>query len=214
MKESVTLCIIVYSKQILKLGSTDQSVRGQKLSRSIRLYASNYLQDNLLTLPSLPTNVQLRRIREEKEREAEERVRKLERERELQRQKEASMGAGVGGEERKGLDKLLDLSKDISSKMSVSFKKDSAGIDIPRQRNQSNSGWMPSTSVSSMDSHDDPFAVHKQQLLAYIKQAREAKRLDEVAALEQSLRDIEVAMHQQTPLSYGISPPDSGSSTY
>lgn len=129
----------------------------------------------------------------------------------------SSMGAGVGGEERKGLDKLLDLSKDISSKMSVSFKKDTSGVAIPRQRNQSNSGWMSSMTVSSMDSHDDPFAVHRQQLLAYIKQARAANRTDEVEALEQSLRDVELAMYQQTPLSYGISPEystDSSSTTY
>lgn len=171
------------------------------------MYASNYLQDNLLTLPSLPTASQLRQLREEKEREAQERLKKLERERELKRQKEAALGAGVGGEERKGFDKLIDLSKDISSKMSVTFKRDSSvGVDIPPRRTQSSSGWMSSMEVNSMDSHEDPFMVQRQQLLAYIKQARAANRMDEVEALEQSLRDIEVAMHEHTPMSYGLSP--------
>ena len=90
----------VYSKDLLSLGDTDPSQRSAKLSRGIRMFASTYLQENLLTLPALPTHVKLRQIREAKEREAQERIKELERRRELQRQQEAARGAGVDGAQK------------------------------------------------------------------------------------------------------------------
>lgn len=80
----VTLC--VFSKRILSLGASDPSPRGQKLSRNIRGFVSNYLQQHLLTLPSLPTAKQLTEMKERKEREAEEKLREIEFQREQQRQ--------------------------------------------------------------------------------------------------------------------------------
>ena len=64
------------------------------------MFASTYLQENLLSLPALPTHVKLRQIREAKEREAQERIKELERRRELQRQQEAARGAGVDGAQK------------------------------------------------------------------------------------------------------------------
>ena len=90
----------VYSKDLLSLGDSDPSQRSAKLSRGIRVFASTYLQENLLTLPALPTHVKLRQIREAKEREAQERIKELERRRELQRQQEAARGAGVDGAQK------------------------------------------------------------------------------------------------------------------
>ena len=171
----------------------------------------------MLQLPSLPTNVQLRELRERKEREAKERIRELERQRELQRQKEVSSAAGVAAvpDERSGLDKFLDfsrdLSKDISSKMSASkiavgFKKDSSAVSLDSSDGGVHaSGWIASKEVKTVDTGEDPFLVQKDQLLAYIKQARASNRMDEVAALEQSLRDIELAMHERQPMTYGFS---------
>ena len=90
----------VYSKDLLSLGDSDPSQRSAKLSRGIRVFASTYLQENLLTLPALPTHVKLRQIREAKEREAQERIKELERRRDLQRQQEAARGAGVDGAQK------------------------------------------------------------------------------------------------------------------
>ena len=52
------------------------------------MYASTYLQENLLSLPSLPTHHQLAEIRQRKEEEARERLREMERQREILRQEE------------------------------------------------------------------------------------------------------------------------------
>ena len=224
--------------------SADTSERSLKLCRGIRIYASSYLQDNLLTLPKLPTAENLRRIREQKEREAWERIKELERQRELQRQQEAAqlqLGAGVAwsskgdegeevldggsinidtqdspmkvgtrpgaGSEKRRFEKLLDFSTRV-----VNFKKSgeggTAGLPIPKfKRGNSGSGWMcDPMATGSVDSQEDPFVLQKQQLLVYIRQARKAKRMDEVEALEASLRDIEIAMRdrQLSSLSYGF----------
>ena len=237
-----------YSKDLLSLGGTNPSQRGAKLSRGIRAFASTYLQENLLTLPALPTHVKLRQIREAREREAQERIKELERRRELQRRQEAARGAGVDGtqkergvetsisigtnvevaegetggaagggggggqpEKRKLQDRFLELSNKFVSNVGVKvsnigFKKDSAMHGPRPKRLDSGSGWMgDSVAVGSVDSAEDPFLLQKQQLLCFIHQARKANRMDEVQALEASLRDIERAMvEEQQQLSYGF----------
>ena len=190
----------------------ETSVRDKKLGQNIRRFASGYLQENMLVLPALPTNVQLREIRERKEREAIERVKEIERQRELRRQQEALSAAGVAGgagameqDERSGFDKFIDFSKSkmANSKLNVGFKKDAALVDLGSEGVQQ-SGWIASREVDIVDTGVDPFQLQKQQLVAYIKQARAGNRLDEVAALEQSLRDIELAIHQQRPMAVGF----------
>ena len=227
----------------MALGGSDTATRSYKLSRSVRVYASNYLQENLLLLPSLPTVAQLREIREQVEKEAQERLRELEREREKKRKREEEMAAKAAAkasakalEEKKGIDKLLDFSKDISSKMSDTFKRDGEGekkgfdkfldfsrelstkmsvtfkrdseavaVEPDRARSDSKSGWMCTTDTgTSVDSTEDPFDLQKKQLLLYIKQARDANRMDEVHALEASLREIEATIIEQRKLSYGL----------
>ena len=189
----------------------ETSVRDKKIGQNIRRFTSNYLQENMLALPALPTNMQLRELRERKEREAKERVKELERQRELQRQREALNAAGVAAgpaagpgpmaaDERSGFDKFID--KMASGKIAVTFKKDSSAVDVDRGVKET--GWITSRNAEIVDTGDDPFLLQKQQLLAYIKQARAGNRMDEVAALEQSLRDIELAIHQQEPMSYGF----------
>jgi len=76
------------------------------------------------------------------------------------------------------------------------------------ERHNSDSGWMgDSFAVGSVDSTDDPFMLQRQQLMRFIQQARQANRMDEVQALEASLRDIERTMaEEQQQLSYGFSP--------
>ena len=136
-------------------------------------------------------------------------------------------GEGVGGgppEKRKLQDRFLEFSNKVVSNVrdvgfgnvrvgNIGFKKDSSGGSIAMvasrsKRQNSDSGWMgDSFAVGSVDSADDPFMLQRQQLLRFIQQARQANRMDEVQALEASLRDIESAMtEEQQQLSYGFSP--------
>ena len=227
------------------------SQRSFKLCRGIRVYASNYLQGNLLTLPSLPTAHKLAEIRKQEEEEARERVRDLERQRQIRRREEqrvsrgpahatlgtpeveergteeegedgdrgfmasapalAGINAGlndVKGEAKRRFDKLKTLSSKVTSR--VNFKKDSGGGQggaVTLGRLNSASGWMgDSLATSSVDSHEDPFALQRQQLSRFIQQAKLAGRKDEVATLQQSLQEIEGVMEEQrmqNVMSYG-----------
>lgn len=222
-----------HSKKILSAGAAEPSPLRQKLSRCIRVFASNFLQENLMTLPSVPTMPQLQQIKEKKEREALERVREIERQREEQRQlnlrREAAAAAddsssgldklsagvdsGLGKISAKfsaEIDKLKDFSKDLQDK--ITFKKDEEVVSISSVREggggEGGAGWMCAPEmVRNTDGEEDPFVVQREQLLSYIAQAREARRMDEVRALEQSLRDIELAMEEQQNMSYGLGPP-------
>lgn len=189
-------------------GADDPSLKEQKLTRSVRVYASNYLQDNLLTLPSLPTAAQLTKICERVEREAKERIRELERAREELKLREQYNSEQEMVTSTSVFDKILDFPKELSQKVTDGLKRESEAIGVPQTRHGSQSGWMcSSTVVNSIDSSEDPFDVQRQQLLAYIKQAREAKRMDEVQTLEMSLREIEATMLRERNLNYGFSPP-------
>ena len=159
------------------------------------MFASNYLQQHLLTLPAVPTLEQFQKLRDQREREALERMRELEQQREEQRQlllmREAKEAATV------------DSGLRASIREMVSFKKDEELVEAGVRR-RSEGGWMcASGTVTSSADFEDPFVLQRDQLVTYIAQARQARRQDEVQALEQSLRDIEKAMEQQQ-MSYGI----------
>ena len=148
-------------------------MRDKKIGQNIRRFTSNYLQENMLALPALPTNMQLRELRERKEREAKERVKELGRQRELQRQREALNAAGVAAgpgpmaaDERSGFDKFID--KMASGKIAVTFKKDSSAVDVDRGVKET--GWITSRNAEIVDTGDDPFLLQKQQLLYSLHQ--------------------------------------------
>ena len=220
-----------HSKDVLALGGSPDaeqnlaSQRNFKLCRGIRVFASTYLQDNLLTLPSLPSPQQLAEIRERREREARERLLEIERQRELQRQAELMHGpahavashtedndedkelvsstlsyvaADSGQTEKKNrFEKLKNFRTKVIPK--VNFKRDGGVVETGRtERLNSGSGWMgTSAAFGRVDSQDDPFSLQHQQLLQFIEQAKAAGRMDEVSALEQSLYDIEQQMSER-----------------
>lgn len=191
------------------------------MARYIRVFASNYLQENLLTLPSVPTPKQLQEIKEVNEREATERLQEIEHQRQEQRRLNlvCKAKATAAVEEKSGLekfsaemdkmlgiDKLRDFSKDFQDKITSKKEEEAARMDRKDARERGE-GWMcaPEMAMKSVDREEDPFVVQREQLLAYIAQARQARRMDEVRALEQSLKDIELAMEEKLT-SYGMEP--------
>lgn len=100
-----------------------------------------------------------------------------------------------------GLDKLKDW-------ISTGPKKTSEPVAMKEVKEaEGEKGWMCDTNqvMTSLDQEEaDPFVIQKEQLLSYIAQAREANRMDEVQALEESLIEIEMAM-QDRHKSYGFS---------
>lgn len=234
----IQCCYYCFSKRILSMGSSDPSPVQQKLARNIRVFASNYLQQHLLTLPALPTKAQQQEIKERLEREAAERLREIQRQRERQRQLEeqrrntpkhnSTSDTGEDGSQHK-----INTQLSSEEKLAAGFKKFTSDVDklfsmdtikdigkeiksiVPglgekeeeEEEGIQEGGWKIDTNkvILAMDcDEDDPFAVQREQLLSFIGQASEAKRFDEVRALEASLREIETVMREQR-MSHGFS---------
>ena len=190
------------------MSASDPSPRAKKLSFNIRVFVSNYLQEHLLTLPSLPTQAQLKEIIERKEKEAEEKLREIELQREVQRQRKAIKEAEEKSSKLSLSSKFSKVDKMINSKLkglqnAVNFTAGSEVVTVTGEKEEG--GWMCKTDmvVRSVDCEEDPFVIQREQLLSYIAQAQEANRLDEVRSLELSLKDIEKAMEEQK-MSYGF----------
>lgn len=63
-----------------------------------------------------------------------------------------------------------------------------------RNDGRQNSGWVPEQPSHSADAHEqeDPLLIQIKNLEEYIRQARRADRYEEVSALEESKRDLEI----------------------
>ena len=73
----------------------------------------------------------------------------------------------------------------------VSLDSEPSGQDGARRRGESGSvAWIPESNPVIKE-ENDPFLLQYQRLVGYIEQAHKANRLDEVEALEVSLRQIE-----------------------
>ena len=186
----------------------EQTHTNMKLQRSIRIFASNYLQDNLLTLQGLPTRIQLRKIREQKEQEAEELRLNLIRQKEEERiMKEEAIAAAAAIASAKKDNKLLLTESTIMGKLDATFKDkfgvtfNALGIGPSKGIESSSVGWSAAPVISdTLDDEFDPFELQRQQLLSYIEQARDAKKFDEMEALQQSLAEIERMMEQNVTI--------------
>lgn len=179
-------------------------------------------------MPSLPTQQKLAEMKEERERKAQERLREIERQRQqeiiLKAQREAeaataeksvmdSISSDLTAEKisegfgkfTSDLDRLFsmntikDLSKEIQAIMPGGVKEEEEKSEVEV------GGWICNTDqvVTAVDEEDDPFMIQREQLLSFIAQAKEAKRFDEMRALEESLKEIEAVMQEQK--SYGFS---------
>ena len=113
------------SKQIMTLKYDDgqePSPKCQKVQKSVRMFASTYLQENLLNLPPLPTREKLNQIREEKERQAEEKRQAMIRLKEEERLQQEAAAAALAMKKETSLPKLeLTVSfQTLDSKLKVS----------------------------------------------------------------------------------------------
>ena len=214
--------VFIYSKKIVSDGASSRSPLAQKLTRFVRVFTSNYLQENLLRLPPVPTMDQFQEIKAQNEREAEERLREIERHREEQRllnlKREAELSGKISHEVDSSIGKISAELDSGLGKISAGvgkftaefdkllcsdkFRKDKSAPGIVGWVGEGSSqgGWMcaPEMVVREADDDEsDPFEVQREQLISYITQARNAKRMDEVRTLEQSLRDIEQVMRDR-----------------
>ncbi|XP_015600809.1 rabenosyn-5 [Cephus cinctus] len=163
------------SKKILTFGVKDAEnpVQGLelKLHQMVRASAVIFLKEQLLSLPAIPTEEEYQTLQTARQQRIEARI-------EYQKQLEM---------EERQREKKKEQKREIRSVADVgsSATKDQLVLDQSQ-------GWGPS-SAPLLPTSMDPIIEQMSNLRAYIKQARADCKFDEVATLENNLRELQSA---------------------
>ena len=147
------------------------------LQRQIRNCASQFLQENMLGLQSLPNAEELMKLQEARRQE-------------IQRQIAAEKQAAIERERRKREEQRIAEEK--------ARRKLEEGKTSPKKSpvKQVSPGWQP-TEASHSGPDDDPMIQQMNIIRGYIKQARQAQKWDEVSMLEENLKDLQAEFWRQ-----------------
>lgn len=174
------------SKRILTLGVKDDPQphpKALQLQRMIRYTATLFVQEKLLGLMSLPTKDKYEELKEK---------RKQEQEKRLQQER-------------------LAVQESLKRRQESERNRPPANGELPQAprapRMTKAGGWLPSAdSVHTRSELEDPLLQQIENIQSFLRQAREAKRTDEVAMLEENLRQLQDEYdQQQTSLAIALS---------
>ena len=209
------LFFILFSKRIKQLGferDKEPNPHLQKLQRSIRQYASQYLTENMFILPVLPSPDKYAKLLKEKElnrgrikAEKTERVSSTHSSMHspsIPIKREHNMKINKSMERSKNKSEASKTSPDTvhsSRPTSSTFKPSSKelrpiqAISISRTRDSS---WGP-VQVSSADMSSSAVTQQIENVKGYLAQARQAGKKDEIKLFEDNLRELLVFDMQQ-----------------
>ncbi|XP_054902057.1 rabenosyn-5 [Poeciliopsis prolifica] len=162
------------SKKILTLGVKSEPQphpKALQLQRMIRYTATLFVQEKLLGLMSLPTKDKYEELKEK---------RKQDQERRLQ-------------QERQGAQENLKRRQEYEK------NRPPANGELPQAPRMTKAGgWLPSAdSAHARSELEDPLLQQIENIQSFLRQAREAQRTDEVAMLEENLRQLQDEYDQQ-----------------
>lgn len=161
------------SKAILSL-PCPQGSREEALKKAVRLACIKMIKEEMLSIPSLPDEQEIKKIRDRRRMETEQRI---ERERRLALEAHERYGLGATN------------STTMSNAENAAFGSAMTTLD-------NWSAYQSSTATSS-----DPLVEQINIIKGYIKQARQDLRFEEVATLEMNLRELQgefYRRHQET----------------
>ena len=160
------------------------------LQRSIRLTASSFMQENMLGLQSLPPEQELAARREAKRQE-------------VQRRIEAERRAAAEKEQRRKEEENRDRKSPTKSSAAGEVGGGSADrrpeVRRPTQLKEGVTavGWKPVEANNHITEADDPLVQQMNIIRSYIKQAKQAQKLDEVKIFEDNLKELQAEYWRQ-----------------
>uniref|UniRef100_A0A1A7W9F6 Zinc finger, FYVE domain containing 20 n=1 Tax=Iconisemion striatum TaxID=60296 RepID=A0A1A7W9F6_9TELE len=165
------------SKKILTLGAKNDPPphpKALQLQRMIRYTATLFVQEKLLGLMSLPTKEKYEELKDK---------RKQEQERRLQQERVAAQ-------------------EPLKRRQESEKTRPPANGELPQAsrapRMTKAGGWLPSADSAHVRSDlEDPLLQQIENIESFLRQAREAQRTDEVAMLEDNLRQLQDEYDQQ-----------------
>lgn len=164
--------IDILSKKILGLGINTEMCPGlkeQQLHRAIRLRATNFLQDKMVGLPSLPTEEEVKYIKQRRLEEVQLRI----------------------AEEKSANLEFHQKQKRVLAQTQPS----SSWRQSAHHYASGETGWGPETLFS--DTLEDPLVQQMNNIRNYIGQARQARKYDEVRMLEKNLEELRLELQNQ-----------------
>lgn len=145
-----------------------------KMQKNIRAMATCFMQDNMIGLQALPSEEHYQKLQE---------ARKLEIQKRIAEERQAAAEA----QERER--RLQEQREGTTKPPNQTSKKQ------PDQRertdSQKKSGWIPAEINTSYSDREDPMVQQMNIIRGYIKQARQAEKLDEIKMLEENLKDLQ-----------------------
>ncbi|XP_075618663.1 rabenosyn-5 [Balearica regulorum gibbericeps] len=161
------------SKKILSLGLHEDPQPHPKtlqLQRMIRYSATLFVQEKLLGLMSLPTKDQYE---------------------ELKKRRLHMVALETHGKQE-------ERQKDFISRSAAAVNGDTTHLKKGTVRKSE--GWLPTSSISRESEIADPLLQQIDNITSFIKQAKAAKRIDEVHMLQENLRQLQDEYDQQQTL--------------
>ena len=172
----------MYRKRISTLGldsAEPPTSTHLRLQQMIAAQASAFLQENLLSLPKLPTEEELEQLHEAKRLEAQRRIAEERR---------------VEQEQRRRREENEKLSNTTSKEGTLHHRRTASTPEVKFNRTEVEvmSGWKPDAANTTAGHHgEDPMVQQMNIIRGYIRQAQEARRWDEVHMLEDNLRELQ-----------------------
>lgn len=182
------------SKRIVQFGLDHNPPPNPKqlyLQKAIRVNASNFMQDNLMGLQNMPTEEEVNHMQEK---------RKTEIQRKIAAERQAVMEAQERERQQREKESFAPMGNSAGQPRPDQFTPKSLG----HQRQESNSsvgkGWKPEGESENASRITDPMLQQMEIIRGYIRQAKQAQKLDEVAMLEQNLHDLQLEYQRQSQL--------------
>ncbi|CAH1784686.1 unnamed protein product [Owenia fusiformis] len=172
--------IDVISKRIAGLGMNQEelpSPKTQKLQKTVRAFASMYLQEHMMGLQPLPNEQELKKLQEARKIEIE---RRIAQERQIMIEREQK--------------RLEEKQRKVREKGHV--RNQSADSGLPSgggaAKREGSGGWKP-MEVQTRETDDDPMVQQMNIIRGYIKQALDAERMSEVEMFQTNLKELQQA---------------------
>ncbi|XP_071960547.1 rabenosyn-5-like [Antedon mediterranea] len=187
------------SKKILTLGMKSEPLppaRFQNLQKKIRMYATNFMQDQMLQLQTLPTEDELVFLHEQRKLAISQRI--------TQERKEALEVQRLEQErqEKKRIQQIKGHQRNTSwPSMAWAKGTDTMRMKVDHDRSIGSTGdesigWKPQViDQTKLGAEDNPLEQQITIISNFLEQAKKAGKIDEVKILQDNLQDLEKEMH-------------------
>ena len=177
------------------LGLNDEIPPPQRqlyLQRAIRTFSSNFLKENMSGIQQLPSEEEYNKMQESHS---------LEMQHKFALERQAAMVAQEQEQRRASVDSLTYSRQQAQQQQQQLSPQSREGYTRTESNGSIGKGWTPLETSPYVKNTSDPMLQQMEIIRGYIKQAKQAQKMDEVEMLEQNLRELQVEYRKQQDMS-------------